>query len=969
MTRAEAERTAFSARITRFPRVHDERAGRECLEGLGSAAAALPPALNRLALGAAACAPFLAHLLRKDGAWLAEQGDRAPETILEDLLAEIALSAPKAPDRKSLQNLLRIARRRAALLIALADLGAVWPLAMVTDALTRFNDTALRVALDWLIAREIAGGKMPELSIEHPAIFFLAMGKMGAHELNYSSDIDLICLYDGDRFTPEGIWTAQERFPKLVRELVKILSEVTEEGYVARVDLRLRPDPGSTPVAMLVDAAERYYGAMGRTWERAAHIKARVVAGDIAAGEAYLQRLSPFIWRKHLDFAAIEDAATMLAKVREHKGGAQITFAGQDVKLGAGGIREIEFFAQTRQLILGGREPALRQRGTLETLASLVIHGLEQENGHLKESERAELEAAYIFERTLEHRIQMLGDQQTHMIPAQPEEIERLSALMDLTPATLEETTLSHMRAVRRIVSNVLDQPEEEEGAADTALQASPFPDPERAAAIIAGWTSGRLRAVRSERARASFERLTPEILDRLSAAGDPMHALVQFDRFLQGLPAGAQLFALFEAHPSLLDLLTEICAASPRLAAHLSRRSGVLDAVLDRGFFEALPGREALSASLERALARDARIEGEEDFERVLDTVRRWNGERRFQVGVGLLRGVTCAAEAARAFSDLAEVSLAALWPRVIADLSQRFGAPPGQGAALIAMGKLGSREMSAGSDLDLILIYDAEPTQMSQGRRQLAAPQYYARLTQNLTAALTAPTAEGTLYEVDMRLRPSGNSGPLATSLSSFERYQNESAWTWERMALTRARVIAGTASIGGCVERIIGAVLSQKRNAATVREDALDMRSRLDAVHAQVLSDPWAIKFTRGGIVDAEFITQTQLLIHGLGGQGGISTQAALDALAGADALSPAQLTALRAALTVLQTLQQIERVVMDGKFEPDQASSATLQVVLRALDCADADALEQKIRRAQAQIADQFTALIGPFPPVQ
>ncbi|MEO1612948.1 MAG: glutamine-synthetase adenylyltransferase, partial [Pseudomonadota bacterium] len=496
---------------------------------------------------------------------------------------------------------------------------------------------------------------------------------------------------------------------------------------------------------------------------------------------------------------------------------------------GPGGIREIEFFAQTQQLALGGRNPELRARRTVDALAALA------DLGRIEEETRDALTDAYRAHRTLEHRLQMIADQQTHAMPTGAEARDQVAALGGWPDrAAMEEETTVRLADVRARVTAFFGgakptPPKPVETSEDA------FKRPDLIREMVDRWSQGGVAATRDQRARRKFRALAPAVLARLAAAGDPDDAALHFDRFISGLPAGVQLFSLFEANPMLLDLLGEICAASPKLAEYLGRNARVLDAVLDRDFFAPLPGLEALGADLGASLA------GTGDYETVLDGVRIWAREQHFRLGVQVLRGVADEREAGRAFTAIAEACLAALKPAVEAEFARRHGSPPGRGAVVIGMGKMGSAEMTASSDLDLIVVYDAGEAEASDGPKPLSIQQYYARLTKMLVSALTTPTAEGTLYEVDMRLRPSGGQGPVAVSLDSFRHYQMNEAWTWEHMALTRARPLAGEASLMAEVAEIIETVLSAPRDPAKTRADVAEMRGRLAADGREVALDP--------------------------------------------------------------------------------------------------------------------------------
>jgi glutamate-ammonia-ligase adenylyltransferase len=791
----------FAARLTRCPRAIDPARGDEALAAVPD----LPQELKALLHGAAGSSPYLAGLIAREAAWLEGALAGTPEAALEDALAL---------DEADLHNALRRAKRRVALLTALADLGGAWALEAVTGALTRLADLAVDRALAHCVGVEIRRGKVPGLARDADpqaaGIVALAMGKMGAGELNYSSDIDLICLFDESRHDPDSYFEVRKALVRATRNAMAMLSKADAEGYVFRTDLRLRPDPATTPVCLAMEAAERYYESVGRTWERAAYIKARAAAGDIAAGEAFLDSLRPFVWRKHLDFAAIQDAHDMRLRIRDHKGlhGGQ-ALEGRNLKLAPGGIREIEFFTQTRQLIAGGRDPALRLRGTCEGLDALVAGGWVP--GDAAET----LKAAYRAHREVEHRLQMIHDAQTHDLPSSEEGFARLAALMGTESAALKRELQDRIGTVQAIAEAFFQPAPTPEAPREPELSA----EGER---IVANWRN--YPALRSERAQVIFDRLRPALLRRLAETANMDRALTHLDGFLRGLPAGVQLFSLFEANPQLIDLVVDIADSAPDLALYLSRNAAVFDAVIGGSFFEAWPGRAALQADLAARLGRL------DDYEARLDAARAWTKEQHFRIGVHHLRGLIDAEEAGREYAELAEAVLVALWPAVVAEFAAKHGPPPGRGAAVLGMGSLGAGRLNAHSDLDLIVIYDAAGVEASEGRRPLAARAYYARLTQALVTALSAPMAEGRLYEVDMRLRPSGRQGPVATALAAFQSYQREEAWTWEHLALTRARPVAGAEELREEIERFRRTLLAAPRDAGKAARDTAEMRDRL-------------------------------------------------------------------------------------------------------------------------------------------
>jgi len=828
----------FASLLTRHPIPFDPDRGADALAHLPD----LAPELRPLIEGTGGCSPYLSGLISKERDWLTEVLAQDPDAVHRQLVQDtrIVALADLAPE-------LRRLKRRVALYAALADLGGVWPLEQVTGLLTDFADAAVDTCIRQLVAAEARRGKIPGMTEDDAqtgaGMVALAMGKMGAGELNYSSDIDLIVLFDETRFDAGDEMEARASFIKVTRRIAAALSDVTRDGYVFRTDLRLRPDASVTPVCISMAAAERYYEAEGRNWERAAYIKARPCAGDLAAGERFLQTLTPFVWRKHLDFAAIQDTHEMREKIRRHKGlHGPITLEGHNMKLGAGGIREIEFFAQTRQIVSGGRDPDLRQRGTVPALAALA------DKGWIGTDVRDRLTHHYRQHREIEHRIQMVNDAQTHDLPNSPEGIARIAHFCG-------QTDVAGFRAdlrTRIVEVETLCEPffKPEKSATDT-------PDLSKTSEeIVARWPG--YPALRSARGQAIFARLKPDLLARFAATPRPEEALGNFDGFLRGLPAGVQLFSLFQANPPLVDLIVDICGTAPGLSRYLSRNSAVLDAVIGGDFFASWPDRAALGAHLE------AQLDGL-DYEGVLNTTRRWKKEWHFRVGVHHLRGLIHAEEAGAEYSMLAEVILAALWPRVCEEVARRHGPAPGRGGAVVAMGSLGAGRLTAGSDLDLLVIYDPQDVEMTEGRRPLDPRGWFAKATKTLITALTAPTGEGKLYDVDMRLRPSGRQGPVATALQGFRHYQMTEAWTWEHLALTRARAVAGAPGLHADIETIRMEVLTTPRDPATITADVQDMRARL-AVAGRV-GEGLDAKEGPGRMKDVELLAETAALISGV------------------------------------------------------------------------------------------------------
>ena len=922
----------LASRITRTPRAFAPDLGRDVLSRLPSFA----PEVEALIEGAAGSSPYLKDLVERESEWL-EEALADPEAAGSDVLEGLTDVAPD-----ELNRALRQAKARIALLTGLMDLGGVWPLETVTGALTDLADTACRLALRAEIAKAIRAGKLPgqgeEALDDAGGMVVMAMGKMGARELNYSSDIDLICLFDESRYGRDDYLDARAALIKATRAFTTRLSDRTADGYVFRTDLRLRPDPSVTPVCVAMEAAEQYYESLGRTWERAAYIKARPAAGDTEAGERFITALRPFIWRRHLDFAAIQDAHDMRLRIRETKGtGGPLSVPGHDLKLGRGGIREIEFFTQTRQLIAGGRDDSLRVRGTVEGLAALA------DSGWVTPETAEKLTAHYRAHREIEHRIQMVHDSQTHTLPAGQEEFARVACLAGLDPEELKSGLARRLAEVHELT----------EGFFAPGMPAAPRdPEVDFDTGICRRWPS--YPALRSQRAREIFERLRPELLRRLARAAKPEEALLALDGFLSKLPAGVQLFALFEANPQLIDLLIDIVGVSPALAGHLSRNAGVFDAVIGGDFFADWPGAEALTADLNDHLAPEA------DYESRLDAARRWAKEWHFRIGVHHLRGLVDAATAGQQYADLADAVVTALLPVVTSNFAKRHGPPPGRGAAVLGMGSLGSQRLTASSDLDLIVIYDPDGVENSEGPRPLAARTYYARLTQALITALSAPTAEGRLYEVDMRLRPSGNQGPVATSWSSFREYQTTDAWIWEHLALTRARVVAsGSDGLARDIETFRQSLLGRTAGASEVLEAVADMRTRI--AEAKAPGGVLDAKIGAGRLQDIELLAQAGALIAGepvRGVEGGIAAAVDSGWLGGKEARSLTQ--AARLMWSVIAAM----RLLSATPIEVESLGEGAGEFLCRATGMASIEDLQIALESAYAESDATISAALQP-----
>jgi len=928
------------------------------------------PDLEAFLCGIIGNSAYLRDLMLADPPRLLNLLNEAPESRIDRLLEEAREA--KAEDEPGIMRALRLLKQDLALTLGLADISGAIGLDSVTGALAGFADAALtasiRFCLNDLARLNKFAPKDPEKPEVDSGLIVLAMGKHGANELNYSSDIDLIVLYDPAKAPMTGNAEAPVEFVRLTRRIVKIMQDRNADGYVFRTDLRLRPDPGATPLAMSVPAALVYYESLGQNWERAALIKARPCAGDIPAGEAFLHEIAPFIWRKYLDFAAIADVQSIKRQIHMHKGHGAIAVAGHNVKLGRGGIREVEFFVQTQQLIAGGRNPALRGRRTLDMLDRLC------DADWIRPQARDELREAYVFLRNVEHRIQMLNDEQTQLLPKDEEGLTRIAVLMGFDGLESFKTELlSHFKKVQHHYAELFeDEPglsseignlvftgdDHDPETLDT-LSRLGYKQPAEAAGIVKSWHFGRYPCTRSTKARERLTEMHPVLIAALAATDNADSALRAFDNFLSKLPAGVQLFSLLRSNPHLLTLLATTMGAAPRMADTVSRRVHVLDAVLDPAFFGAMPSVEEFRAGLDRTLSQ-ARF-----YEEALDRARIFTQEQQFLIGLRLISDTLSADRVGFALARLAEVVVDRILKQVILHVGENHGTVPGGNVAVLAMGKLGGREMTAASDLDLILLYEApDGVKQSDGKRPLAITQYYTRLTQRLVTALSAPTAEGSLYEVDFRLRPSGNAGPLATNLDGFIAYQKKEAWTWEHMALTRARVIASTtAEFKDKIFESICGTLVQPRDKEKLADDVRAMRARIEKEKGT--KDIWDMKQVAGGLVDIEFLAQFLQLAYAQEKPGVLAqgTEQALEHLRDAGFLAAGDAERLLEALRLYHRLTQILRLSLAGKFVPSEAPRGVLDLLVQASNCPTFTRLEAELAEQQKGVRETFERLVG------
>lgn len=891
---------------------------------------------------ARAHAPFLARAL-----------ERQPE--LAGMLAEGDAAAALAWARQQGEHAdtaiaLRRERLALAAVLAIGDLARAFPLAQVTGELSAFADRALDRAIRTAIAErtdeESAAGMIA-----------LALGKQGAGELNYSSDIDPILLYDPERLPRRAKDDPGDAANRYARRIVALLSENTPEGYVLRVDLRLRPASEVNPLAVSVGAALAHYQGAALAWERAAFIRARAAAGDIAAGEAFLEEIAPFVWRSHLDFGAIGEIRELTRRIRESYDGPRVVGPGFDLKRGQGGIREIEFFAQTHQLIHGGRDRSLRLRGTRAALDALAAAG------RISPEDAAILGAGYDRLREVEHRLQMVNDRQTHSLPegAALDAVARLDGLADGAALVAELAELTQRTA--SIYQQLIGAQARPAPAASAAGELAPqltrlgVAEPEALARRIEGWSEGRFACLRTPQALGAFAGLRPALIEAIAASDDPMRAVTRWESILERVPSAIALFQLLTAQPMLLDRLVATLTLAPVLSDELARKPELLDTLLDRDALD-LPGDvPAIMARMEAKAARS-------DYEALLDAIRVVTGEIRFALGVQLIEGLADPLAIARALSRLAEAALALAMRGAVREFEARHGRVPGGELLVLGLGRLGGGALTHASDLDIVYLFTGDFAARSDGERPLGATQYFNRLASRVSAALSVPTAQGALYEVDTRLRPQGNQGPLAVSCEAFAKYQREAAWTWEHMALARARVLAGSPEARRALEAILADVVRRPRDPAALRDAVVTMRGEM-ARHKQP-GGPIDAKLLRGGLVDLEFLVQF-LQLRGTMPDGSSLAEAcpaaldpdlavAIAALVAADLLRPE----LAEAHELMSRMLVAGRLLAPGGKEPPVYGARALA---RACGFADYDALLQAFGEARQSVARAWAAILG------
>ena len=810
-----------------------------------------------------------------------------------ELCGQIAEAAQQAQTDEELGRALRRQRTRQQVRIIWRDLTRQADLIETCRDLSDMADASIDQAYRWLYERHCQqfGTPIGHRSGEPQPMVILGMGKLGAVELNLSSDIDLIFAY------PEGGETVgakrpldnQEFFIRLGQRLIKALDPMTVDGFVFRVDMRLRPYGSSGALVLSFNALEQYYQDQGRDWERYAMIKARVVAGDQVMGAQLLEMLRPFVYRRYLDFSAIEALRTMKQLIQQEvrrKGMAD------NIKLGAGGIREVEFIAQAFQLIHGGRDLSLQQRPLLKVLS--ILEG----QGYLPAAVVNELREGYEFLRYTEHAIQAIADRQTQMLPDGEQDQARIAFMMGFdTWAQFHEQLMVWRGRIDWHFRQVIADPDEEEdldegelivggewlplweevqddAAACAQLEEAGFVDAPQALKQLANLRSSpQLRAMQ-RLGRERLDAFIPRLLAQAVEHANPDLVLERVLPLVEAVARRSAYLVLLTENPDALRRLLTLCAASPWIAEQITRFPLLLDELLNEGRLFKPPLAPELAAELRERLTRIP----EDDLEQQMEALRNFKLAHRLRVAASEIAGSLPLMKVSDYLTWLAEAILeqvlALAWRQTVA----KYGTPQradgslcDPGFIIVGYGKVGGIELGHGSDLDLVFIHDGDPNAETDGAKPIDSAQFFTRLGQRIIHLLTAQTNSGQLYEVDMRLRPSGASGLLVSSLGAFERYQQNEAWTWEHQALVRARVLVGCKQVGAAFEAVRAQVLGRERDLPTLRQEVSEMRAKMrdnlgtrltaagTAQNAFEATVPFDLKQDAGGIVDIEFMVQ--------------------------------------------------------------------------------------------------------------
>jgi len=914
---------------------------------------------KQLLAGIGAHSPYISRIMLRNPDILQHIADKGVLNASADAIREIEALPIDTLSEEALMRELRHSKQRIAALLGVAEVTQSAPLLDITEKLALFADSCVRACVEWCIEQ---GRRQSEIE-SAAGLIILGMGKLGAYELNYSSDIDLIALYDRELVQYTGKKTVEHFFVRLVQKLIHLLQERTQDGYVFRTDFRLRPDPSSTPLAVSTENAIAYYETVGQNWERAAMIKARQVAGDTQAGEEFIQAIQPFIWRKHLDFATIADINSIKRQMHTSST-APISLPGHNIKTGRGGIREIEFYVQTQQLVWGGRTSELRTQSTLDSLKALQAEDI------ISQRHADTLKEAYLYLRRVEHHLQIRSDQQTHSLPNQEENIAALAEFLGYEDVIHFTREMQHqLETVHAIYIESMEDSEplavegnlvftgvENDPETLTTLSNMGYASPENVSALIMNWHRGHRRATRSKRSRQLLTELVPALLSALADTANPDAAFARFDDFLAKTPVGVQLFSLLSARAELMPLLAHIMGTAPALGNTLSKYPNLLDTVVASRFGEELPDSEHVWQQLHHMLAES------EDYEDRLRALRECKSEREFEIGIRMISQTISAENAERALSDLADIILQSTLNVVLDEFSQSYGVVEGSDLAVVGLGKLGGSEMTFGSDIDIMFIYDGDPMACSNGRKTFEARVYYQRLCQRFISALTVLTGEGRLYDVDVRMRPAGNDSPLALHMDAFHKYFEESAWTFEYMALTKARIVASSSkALANHLSDLINTLICKERDGEALAKDIQTMRAKV--ADEFPTRNAWNIKHVPGGLMDVNFIAQYIALkyAHTHPDVAAPAASQVFEAAAHAGILPQDKADELLAATHLLSDILSYLRLCTEGKFYDDTAPIGLKNLLCAVFNCQDITLLKSTLQSTEAAMQEQFEKL--------
>jgi glutamate-ammonia-ligase adenylyltransferase len=823
--------------------------------------------LNLLTESIFSNSPYLSEIILKNPDFYISLFKLGFDKSFEDII--LNLQNQKFELHEDIMRFLRLEKLKTSLLIAIAEITKLWSIEKTTEKLSIFADLAILKACEFLLidanSKKIIKLKDELTPFKNCGLIIIALGKLGSYELNYSSDIDLSVFYEDNKLEYLGRKTLPQFYIELAQSLTTILSERTKDGYVFRVDMRLRPDPGSNPIAISLKKAEKYYFTVGQNWERAAMIKYRIVCGDKKSGDIFSEFMEKNVWRKSLDFETIEDIHSIKRQIDTKQGLHTNNFYGFNVKLGKGGIREIEFYAQTQQLIWGGRKPDLRRRKTSNALLALA------KEGEIEAETANNLIECYRFYRMVEHRLQMVNDDQTHTLPKNEDEMEQIAIFCGFDSSkNFLDALHQRILTVRNYYSKLFETspslasnlPEATGSLIFTGIENHPdtldtlgkmgFKNPDKVSDFVRGWHHGRYKCLVTKKARAQLTKLMPLLFTAFAKSPNPDSAFIHFDEFLSKQPETSQILSMLYLNNNLLDLLAEVFGGYPEIADNLSKNPSLIEYVLASEFYKKLPDIAELEKSLNKEIAASKK-----DFNTNIETIKNWVNDRKFRIGIQLVKNEISVELVFKALSNIAETALKAVLKICQKSLEKELGIVKQSKFAAIAFGKFGSKELTFNSDLDLVFIYDTKTE-----KQLFEASSYFIQLTSKIVSAMSSITLAGKLYEIDLRLRPLGESGSIATNLKSFEQYYNPdkqqgNAWVFEYIALTRARVISLDDKFSAKIQKIIKQKLQHKWNKELLHKEANFIHEKFRKNKKPDNNNIFDIKNAEGGLFDLEFM----------------------------------------------------------------------------------------------------------------